>query len=56
MNTQMREKFGIIPSTVQWGGQAVVCHEYLSYEMIIDVIDSVDSCLAANARVVVYNG
>lgn len=56
MNTKMRKKFGIIPDSIIWGAQAVECHSYLADEMIIDVIDSVDSCLASGVRVIIYNG
>ena len=52
----MRDKFGIIPKAVKWGGQAIDCHTFLSDEMIIDVIASVDECLAKNVRVIIYNG
>ncbi|XP_063684836.1 retinoid-inducible serine carboxypeptidase-like [Bolinopsis microptera] len=55
MNEKMREKFGIIPKEIKWGAQGVACHSYLADEMIIDVIDSVDDCLANGVRVIVYN-
>jgi len=56
MNTEMRAKFGIIPDSVSWGAQAIDCHTYLSDEMIIDVISSVDECLDFGVKVTVYNG
>ena len=56
MNTEMRAKFGIIPDSVKWGGQAMECYTHLADEMIIDVISSVDDCLREDVRVIVYNG
>ena len=56
MNNQMREKFGIIPESVKWGGQALTVYEHLADELIIDVIESVDDCLKENVRVINYNG
>ena len=56
MDKKIRKKFGIIPRNITWGVQSIQCYISLGDELIMDVIKSVDDCLANGVRVIVYNG
>ncbi|XP_047007859.1 retinoid-inducible serine carboxypeptidase isoform X1 [Ictalurus punctatus] len=56
MNGPIREKLGIIPKNVTWGGQAGQVFSSMSGDFMKPVIDIVDELLAAGVNVTVYNG
>ncbi|XP_060757298.1 retinoid-inducible serine carboxypeptidase [Neoarius graeffei] len=56
MNGPIREKLGIIPKNVTWGGQAEDVFASMSGDFMKPVIDIVDELLAAGVNVTVYNG
>ncbi|KAM9457959.1 retinoid-inducible serine carboxypeptidase [Clarias gariepinus] len=56
MNGPIRDKLGVIPKNVTWGGQAEQVFSSMSGDFIKPVIDIVDELLAAGVNVTVYNG
>ncbi|XP_062874789.1 retinoid-inducible serine carboxypeptidase [Trichomycterus rosablanca] len=56
MNGPIREKLGIIPKNVTWGGQAEEVFLSMAGDFMKPVIDVVDELLAAGVNVTVYNG
>ncbi|MCJ8739543.1 hypothetical protein PDJAM_G00048300 [Pangasius djambal] len=56
MNGPIREKLGIIPKNVTWGGQSGEVFSSMSGDFMKPVIDIVDELLAAGVNVTVYNG
>ncbi|XP_054615900.1 retinoid-inducible serine carboxypeptidase isoform X1 [Dunckerocampus dactyliophorus] len=56
MNGAIREKLGIIPDNVTWGGQAEEVFSYMAGDFMRPVVNIVDELLAAGVNVSVYNG
>ena len=56
MNTYVRAKLGIIPSTVTWGGQSGLVFQYQNIDFMKPVTREVSELLNANVRVVVFQG
>uniref|UniRef100_A0A914VFJ8 Retinoid-inducible serine carboxypeptidase n=1 Tax=Plectus sambesii TaxID=2011161 RepID=A0A914VFJ8_9BILA len=56
MNGPVRQKLGIIPKNVQWGGQANNVFSALEGDFMKPVITTVDNLLKAGVRVFVFNG
>jgi serine carboxypeptidase 1 len=57
MNGLMRQKLGIIPKDVSWGGQSGMVFSKQSVDFMKPVIDTVDQLLnATNLTVFIYNG
>ncbi|KTG43754.1 hypothetical protein cypCar_00003738 [Cyprinus carpio] len=56
MNGPIRQKLGVIPKNVTWGGQAEAVFESMAGDFMKPVVDIVDQLLAAGANVTVYNG
>uniref|UniRef100_A0A913IBI9 Tyrosine-protein kinase receptor n=1 Tax=Strongyloides stercoralis TaxID=6248 RepID=A0A913IBI9_STRER len=56
MNTKGRKKFGIIPTSVQFGGQSGKVFDYQSGDFMKPNYDTVDYLLLNNVNVTVYNG
>uniref|UniRef100_A0A672SXL4 Carboxypeptidase n=1 Tax=Sinocyclocheilus grahami TaxID=75366 RepID=A0A672SXL4_SINGR len=56
MNGPIRQKLGVIPKNVTWGGQAEAVFVSMAGDFMKPVVDIVDQLLAAGANVTVYNG
>ncbi|XP_052817805.1 retinoid-inducible serine carboxypeptidase-like [Mya arenaria] len=57
MNNEIREKLGIIPKQVKWGGQSNEVFETQSEDFMKPVVDIVDDLIQnTNLKVVVYSG
>ena len=56
MNTAIRKKLRIIPSSVKWGAQAENVFKYQSDDLLRPVIKEVDYLLSQGLKVVVYQG
>ncbi|TNM97428.1 hypothetical protein fugu_015584 [Takifugu bimaculatus] len=56
MNGPIREKLGIIPKNVTWGGQAEEVFSNMAGDFMKPVVDVVDQLLSAGVNVTVYNG
>ncbi|XP_076852881.1 retinoid-inducible serine carboxypeptidase isoform X1 [Brachyhypopomus gauderio] len=56
MNGPIREKLGVIPKNVTWGGQAEDVFSSMAGDFMKPVVDIVDELLAAGVNVTVYNG
>uniref|UniRef100_H3D906 Carboxypeptidase n=1 Tax=Tetraodon nigroviridis TaxID=99883 RepID=H3D906_TETNG len=56
MNGPVREKLGIIPENVTWGGQAEEVFSNMAGDFMRPVVDVVDQLLSAGVNVTVYNG
>ena len=56
MNGQIRQKLGIIPDYVKWGGQSGDVFKYQSVDFMKPVIKSVDKLIEYGLTVVVYQG
>ncbi|KAG7335190.1 hypothetical protein KOW79_001786 [Hemibagrus wyckioides] len=56
MNGPIRQKLGIIPKNVTWGGQSMDVFSSMSGDFMKPVIDIVDELLAEGVNVTVYNG
>lgn len=57
MNSDVRKMLGnIVPSSVQWGGQANQVFKYQEVDFMKPVIDKVDQLLNMNVTVAIYNG
>ena len=56
MNGPIREKLGIIPDNVIWGGQSGNVFKYQSIDFMKPVIDDVTKLLNYGLKVVVYQG
>uniref|UniRef100_A0A673IU78 Carboxypeptidase n=1 Tax=Sinocyclocheilus rhinocerous TaxID=307959 RepID=A0A673IU78_9TELE len=56
MNGPIRQKLGVIPKNVTWGGQAEAVFESMAGDFMKPVVDIVDQLLAAGVNVTVYNG
>lgn len=57
MNGPIRQKLGIIPNNVNWGGQSGLVFDSLSADFMLPVVNDVDYLLnRTNLKVVVYTG
>uniref|UniRef100_A0A671M5G6 Carboxypeptidase n=1 Tax=Sinocyclocheilus anshuiensis TaxID=1608454 RepID=A0A671M5G6_9TELE len=56
MNGPIRQKLGVIPKNVTWGGQAEAVFESMAGDFMKPVVDIVDQLLAAGVNVTIYNG
>lgn len=56
MNTYVKNKLGIIPQNVQWGGQSALVFAYQREEFMKPVTSQVSKLLSANVTVVVFQG
>jgi serine carboxypeptidase 1 len=56
MNGPIREKLGIIPKTVSWGGQSGEVFSYQMGDFMKDVVKDVDLLLESGLTVVIYSG
>ncbi|CAL8270509.1 unnamed protein product [Lota lota] len=56
MNGAIRDKLGLIPHNVTWGGQAQEVFSSMAGDFMRPVVDVVDQLLAAGVNVSVYNG
>eukprot|EP01100_Stratorugosa_tubuloviscum_P008589 TRINITY_DN357_c0_g2_i1.p1 TRINITY_DN357_c0_g2~~TRINITY_DN357_c0_g2_i1.p1 ORF type:complete len:444 (+),score=193.33 TRINITY_DN357_c0_g2_i1:49-1380(+) len=56
MNGPIRDKLGIIPNGVTWGGQSGQVFQFLSHDFMIDSIGSVDKLLDYGVEVNVVTG
>ncbi|XP_039979894.1 retinoid-inducible serine carboxypeptidase [Xiphias gladius] len=56
MNGPIREKLGIIPQNVTWGGQANDVFSNMAGDFMRPVVDIVNKLLNAGVNVTVYNG
>jgi len=56
MNGPIRQKLGIIPNNVRWGGQANSVFNNLHGDFMKPVITTVDNLLKAGVHVIVFNG
>ncbi|XP_056309831.1 retinoid-inducible serine carboxypeptidase [Danio aesculapii] len=56
MNGPIRQKLGVIPKNVTWGGQAEAVFVSMAGDFMKPVVDVVDQLLAAGVNVTVYNG
>ncbi|TRY59609.1 hypothetical protein DNTS_003892 [Danionella cerebrum] len=56
MNGQIKQKLGVIPKNVTWGGQAEDVFLNMAGDFMKPVVDVVDKLLAAGVNVTVYNG
>ncbi|KAJ3601129.1 hypothetical protein NHX12_032102 [Muraenolepis orangiensis] len=56
MNGPIRDKLGLIPPNVTWGGQAEEVFSSMAGDFMRPVVDVVDQLLAAGVNVTVYNG
>lgn len=57
MNGKIKQKLGIIPNNVNWGGQSGLVFNSLSADFMLPVVDDVDYLLnRTNLKVVVYTG
>jgi len=56
MNGAIRQKLGIIPANVTWGGQSNSVFTYMEGDFMRPAIDKVDQLLANGYQVVVYGG
>ncbi|XP_030193321.1 retinoid-inducible serine carboxypeptidase isoform X2 [Gadus morhua] len=56
MNGEIRDKLGLIPHNVTWGGQAEEVFSSMAGDFMRPVVALVDQLLAAGVNVSVYNG
>ncbi|XDV12891.1 hypothetical protein PO909_001441 [Leuciscus waleckii] len=56
MNGPIRQKLGVIPKNVTWGGQADAVFVSMAGDFMKPVVNIVDQLLAAGVNVTVYNG
>jgi len=56
MNGPIRQKLGIIPTNVTWGGQSDDVFTYMQGDFMRPAVDKVDTLLANGYQVVVYGG
>ncbi|XP_051988380.1 retinoid-inducible serine carboxypeptidase-like [Xyrauchen texanus] len=56
MNGPIREKLGVIPKNVTWGGQSEDVFSSMAGDFMKPVVNIVDELLAAGVNVTVYNG
>nr|AAH66718.2 Serine carboxypeptidase 1 [Danio rerio] len=56
MNGPIRQKLGVIPKNVTWGGQAEDVFVSMAGDFMKPVVEVVDQLLAAGVNVTVYNG
>lgn len=56
MNGPIRQKLGVIPKNVTWGGQAEAVFVSMAGDFMKPVVDVVDQLLTAGVNVTVYNG
>lgn len=56
MNGPIRQKLGVIPKNVTWGGQAEAVFASMAGDFMVPVVNIVDQLLAAGVNVTVYNG
>ncbi|XP_050961847.1 retinoid-inducible serine carboxypeptidase [Labeo rohita] len=56
MNGPIRQKLGVIPKNVTWGGQAESVFVSMAGDFMKPVVDIVDQLLAAGVNVTIYNG
>nr|GEV57410.1 serine carboxypeptidase-like 51 [Tanacetum cinerariifolium] len=56
MNGAIRKKLGIIPDSVEWGGQSGLVFTYLEGDFMKPRINEVDELLNKGVNVTIYNG
>lgn len=56
MNGPVREKLGIIPDNVEWGGQSGDVFKYQSIDFMKPVVNYVDKLISYGLKVVVFQG
>ncbi|GAQ86726.1 serine carboxypeptidase-like [Klebsormidium nitens] len=56
MNGPIRQKLGIIPKNVRWGGQSTQVFARLAGDFMKPVVDKVEALLATGVSVTVYSG
>jgi len=56
MNGAIREKLGIIPANVSFGGQSGDVFQYMGGDFMRSAVSSVDTLLAKGYQVAVYSG
>ncbi|XP_056096570.1 retinoid-inducible serine carboxypeptidase [Rhinichthys klamathensis goyatoka] len=56
MNGPIRQKLGVIPKNVTWGGQADAVFVSMAGDFMKPVVNIVDLLLAAGVNVTIYNG
>ncbi|XP_051571216.1 retinoid-inducible serine carboxypeptidase-like [Myxocyprinus asiaticus] len=56
MNGPIRQKLGVIPKNVTWGGQSEAVFASMAGDFMKPVVNIVDELLAAGVNVTVYNG